>query len=228
MNRFVPAVVIVLALVIAFVLSRPKPLSQTLAPSVTVNARVLEGTAIPPQAVKNLRVVLLAQGLVLADSSVTAGRYRLELPSQVNSALESLKDVQLLHGDGRLPPEILGIDTKILMYDDQNKSGALEPGEPQLEAALFPPNTDPNLRSFFKYKILLLGAATSFTETQDTATGTKGYYRYNLPLKSGWNILEGELASNGYDVGLRSENTWDIFAALPAGGKATPPAFTPQ
>ena len=178
--------------------------------------------------VKNLRLVLVADGLALADSAVTAGRYRLELPKQIDSNLESLKDVQLLHGEGRLPPNILGTSTKMLMYDDQNKNGALDSGEPQLEAALFPPNTDPNLRSFFKYKILLLGAAHSFIETQDTASGTKGYYRYNLPLKRGWNILEGELASNGYDVRLRSENKWDIFAALPTSGKTTPPAFTPQ
>ncbi len=228
MNRFVPAVVIVLALVVAFFLSRPKASNEPQALSTTVKARVLEGTANSPQAVENLRVVLVADGLALADSAVTAGRYRLELPSQIISTLESLKDVQLVHGDGRLPENVLGTDTKILMYDDQNKSGALDSGEPQLEAALFPPKTDPNLRTFFKYKVLLLGSASRFIETQDTATGTKGYYRYNLPLQSGWNILEGELASNGYDVRLRPENSWDIFAALPAGGKATPPAFTPQ
>ncbi|MEY4530603.1 MAG: hypothetical protein RLZZ156_1324, partial [Deinococcota bacterium] len=181
-----------------------------------------------PQVVENLRVALVMAGASVADSAVTNDQYRLELPSEITVPLSSLKDVQLLHGDGRLPETVLGADTKLLMYDDQNKNAVLDSGEPQLEASLLVPNSDPNLMAFFRYKVLLVGSEARLIETQDSATGAKGYYRYNLTLKTGWNILEGELASNGYDVRLRSEDKWDILAALPAGGKNSPPAFTPQ
>ena len=228
MNRFIPVVVIVLALVAAFLFSRPKPVGNPVASGFSVQARVLSGKAIAPQAVDNLRVALIVAGTSVAESAVTNGQYRLELPSEIIVPPVSLKDVQLVHGDGRLPESILGAETKFLMYDDQNKNALLDGGEPQLEATLFTPNTDPNLRAFFRYKVLLVNSEARLVETQDSATGAKGYYRYNLPMQTGWNLLEGELASNGYDVRLRSDNKWDILAALPPGGKATPPAFTPQ
>lgn len=229
MNRFVPAGIIIIALIAAFLFSRPQP-SAPSAPTTTPTfaTRVLTGQAISPQAVKNLHVVLLVAGQAVADSAVVNNTYKLELPAQIAAPLTSLKDVQLLHGDGRLPESVLGADTKLVMYNDQNNNKILDSGEPQLEAAFFTPKTNPNLRGFFKYKIVLLLAAASLTETQDSATGAKGYYRYNLPMVAGWNMLEGELASNGYDMRLRNDNTWDIFAALPASGKTSPPVFTPQ
>jgi hypothetical protein len=228
MNRFIPVVVIVIALVVAFLISRPKPVANAIVSNFSVQARTLTGKAIAPQAVDHLRVALLIAGTSVAESAVTNGQYSLELPSEIKLPPISLKNVQLVHGDGRLPESALGADAKLLMYEDQNKNAVLDSGEPQLEATLFTPNTDLNLRAFFRYKLLLLNADVRFIETQDSATGAKGYYRYNLPATAGWNILEGELASNGYDVRLRSDNKWDILAALPAGGKATPPVFTPQ
>jgi hypothetical protein len=167
-------------------------------------------------------------GVSLAESAVTDDLYRLELPSQIALPMASLKDAQLVHGDGRLPETTFGAETKLVMYDDQNKNSLLDSGEPQLEASLITPNSDPNLMAFFRYKILLLNSETRLVEAQDSATGAKGYYRYNLALKSGWNILEGEFASNGYDVRLRPEDKWDILAALPAGGSESPPVFAPQ
>ena len=228
MNRFIPAIVIVAALVVAFFLSRPQPVADPSSPVTTVQARVLTGTAFPPQPVKHLAVALLVAGIPIAESAVdNNGQYSLTLPSTIEIPLESLKNQQLVHGDGRLPESATGLDTKPIMFDDQNNNKRYDNGEPQLEATLFKPKTDQNLRSFFRYKILLLGNATRFVETQDTASGTKGYYRYNLPLEKGWNLLEGEMASNGYDIRLRSENTWDMLAALPLGGNTSPPGFTP-
>ncbi len=227
MNRFIPAVVIIVALVVAFVLSRPKPVVDVVDVSTAVPARVLEGKAVPPQEVANLRIALTIVGVTIADTAVKQGMYRLELPDTIDLKLESLKDQQLVHGDGRLPASSMGAETKLLMYDDQDKSGTLDSGEPQLEASLLVPNSDPNLRAFFRYKVLLLASAVKFVETQDSATNAKGYYRYNLNLEKGWNILEGEL-TGGYDIRVRVENKWDILAALPTGGSSAPPAFTPQ
>jgi hypothetical protein len=227
MNRFIPAVVIIVALVVAFILSRPKPVVDPVNDLTTVPARVLEGMAIPPQEVANLRIALTIAGDAVADSAVKQGAYRLELPSTIDLKLESLKDQQLVHGDGRLPVNAMGADTKLLMYDDQNKNSTLDTGEPQLEASLIVPNSNPSLRAFFRYKVLLLGSPVKFIETQDSATNAKGYYRYNLNLEKGWNILEGEL-TGGYDIRVRNENKWDILAALPTGGSTAPPAFTPQ
>ncbi len=228
MNRFIPAIVIVVALVVAFLISRPRPVADLTSTSTTVEARVLSGTAFPPQPVKHLGVALLIANVPVAESGVdTSGQYSLNLPSSVDIPLESLKNQQLVHGDGRLPESALGLETKLIMFDDQNNNKRFDNGEPQLEASLFKPKADQNLRSFFRYQILLLGNATRFVETQDTASGTKGYYRYNLPLEKGWNVLEGELTSNGYDIRLRSENTWDMLSALPRGGNTKPPGFTP-
>jgi hypothetical protein len=228
MNRFLPVVVIVVALVVAFLLSRPKSVADGLPAFMTVTARVLEGQVIAPQKVDHLRVVLQIAGVSVADAEVKNGQYQLRLPNQIAVPAESLENVSLVHGDGRLPETALGGETKLLMYDDQNKNALLDSGEPQLEATLFKPKTDQNLRAFFRYKILLLKSPVGFVKTLDSATGAKGYYRYQLPLRAGWNILEGELASNGYDVRLREDNQWDILVPLPASGKATPPAFTPQ
>ena len=228
MNRFIPVVVIVFALIAAFLFSRPKPVADVIESGFSVKPRVLSGNAIPPQAVDHLRVALLLSGTSVAESAVSNGQYRLELPAEIKLPPITLKDVKLVHGDGRLPESALGAELQLLMYDDQNNNALLDSGEPQLEATLFTPNTDPNLRAFFRYQLLLVNSDVRFVETQDSATGAKDYYRYNLPLQTGWNILEGELASNGYDMRLRSDEKWDILAALPPGGKSTPPAFTPQ
>jgi hypothetical protein len=229
MNRILPAIVIVLALAAAFFFSRPAAIpAQNQNPALsTFPSRSLSGKVFSPQKVGSLHVGLLVAGVMIADAKVESGGYTLELPSQLPFALESLKNTQLLHGDGRLPETAMGADTKLVMFDDQNGSSTLDAGEPQLEAAFFTPNKDPNLQGFFKYKLLLSQNPVSFKTVMDAASGTKNYYRYDLALQSGWNMLEGEL-SGGYDVRLRSENTWDIFAALPRGGNTSPPAFTPQ
>jgi hypothetical protein len=229
MNRLVPAVVIVLALVAAFFFSRPAA-TPSQAPNQakpTFPNRTLSGRVFPPQQVDKLHVGLMVAGVMIADAKVENGNYSLELPSQLPFALESLKNTQLVHGDGRLPETAFGADTKLVMFDDQNGSNTLDNGEPQLEGSFFVPNKDPNLRAFFRYKLLLLQNPVDFKTIMDSASGAKDYYRYDLALQSGWNMLEGEL-TGGYDVRLRSDNTWDILAALPAGGNSSPPAFTPQ
>jgi hypothetical protein len=229
MNRFLPGLAIVLALVAAFFISRPAatPNQAPTPDKATFPTRSLSGKVFPPQQVNNLHVGLLVAGVMIAEAKVENGNYRLELPSQLPFALESLKNTQLLHGDGRLPETTFGADTKLVMFDDQNGNNTLDGGEPQLESSFFMPNKDPNLRAFFKYKVLLVQNPVQFKTIMDSASGAKDYYRYDLSLQSGWNMLEGEL-TGGYDVRLRLDDTWDILAALPAGGNTTPPGFTPQ
>jgi hypothetical protein len=228
MNRFLPAVVIVLALVAAFFFSRPAPAPSQPTTNPTFPKRTLSGKVFAPQQVASLTVGLLVADTLVSSAKVQNGDYSLELPSQLPFALGTLDNTQLLHGDGRLPSGTLGSDTKLIMFDDQNNNSALDGGEPQLEASLFPPDKAPNLQGLFRYKLLLLGSPARLIESQDSATGTKDFYRYDLPLESGWNVLEGEFASNGYDVRLRSETTWNILPMLPRGGNTAPPAFTPQ
>jgi hypothetical protein len=228
MNRFLPAVLIVLALAAAFFFSRPAPTPSQSPSNPTFPKRTLSGKVFAPQQVANLNVALLIADTLVASAKVENGDYRLELPSQLPFAPGTLDNTQLLHGDGRLPSGTVGSDSKLIMFDDQNNNGTPDGGEPQLEGSFFPPDKTPNLQGLFRYKLLLLGSAARLTENQDSATGAKDFYRYNLPLEAGWNIVEGEFASNGYDVRLRSETTWNILPMLPRGGNTAPPAFTPQ
>jgi hypothetical protein len=204
--------------------SQPDP-SQT---SPTVPKRTLSGKVFAPQQVANLNVALMIADTLVSSAKVENGDYRLELPSQIPFAPGTLDNTQLVHGDGRLPSGTLGSDSKLVMFDDQNNNSTLDSGEPQLEASFFPPDKTLNLQGFFRYKLLLIGSPARLIESQDSATGAQDFYRYDLSLEAGWNILEGEFGSNGYDVRLRSETTWNILPMLPRGGNTAPPAFTPQ
>lgn len=218
----------VLAFGVAFFLSRPAAIPNQDNPKPTFAKRVLTGKAFAPQQVSNFAVGLYLNEVMVASSKVENGDYRLELPEKLPFDLVSLANTQLLHGEGRLPAATLGAESKLVMFDDANQNGTLDAGEPQLEASFFPPDKEIKLQGFFRYKLLLVGSPTRFIETQDSASGAKGFYRYNLPLESGFNMLEGEFASNGYDVRLRSGDTWNIVPMLPRGGNTSPPGFTSQ
>jgi hypothetical protein len=228
MNRFLPAVVIVLALAAAFFLSRPVSAPTQSTQNPTFPKRTLSGKVFAPQQVANLNIGLMVADTLVSSAKVQNGDYKLELPSQLPFALGTLDNTQLLHGDGRLPSGTVGSDSKLIMFDDQNNNGTPDGGEPQLEASFFPPDKAPNLQGLFRYKLLLSGGAAKLVENQSSATGAQNFYRYNLSLEAGWNILEGEFASNGYDVRLRPETTWNVVPMLPRGGNTAPPAFTPQ
>ncbi len=228
MKQTLPILLIIAALAAAFWFSRGTPATNSSTGNPVFTARVLEGQAIPPTASENLRVAVLLAGVSVADSVVENKTYKLELPSQISVPLDNLKQVQLMHGDARLPDSVQGLEAKIVMYMDQNKNAKLDSGEMQVEGTLFTPKSELALQAFFKYKILLLGTPTKLIENQDSATGAKEFYRYNLDLQAGWNILEGEFASNGYEIRLKQENAWDIVSPLPAGGKGDPAGFTPQ
>ncbi len=226
-KRVLPPLVILVALVAAFILSRPKPVSSPGSKTFEVPALTLSGSVAAPSSDVPVRVAALVNGQSVADSGVVDGKYKLSLPGKLSADLGDLKGVSLLHGDGHLRGEAKASEVKILIYQDNNKNASYDLGEPKLEAALLPGGKDPNYQGFFQYKVLLLSAAASLKESQDNATGAKNFYRYDMQFQPGYNILEAELASSGYEMRAASGGNWDLLAPLLRGGKSGPATFTP-
>jgi hypothetical protein len=193
-----------------------------------VSARVLEGSVSAPVSETPLRVAALLNGFPIADGSIENDKYRLELPAKLSSSLSPMSNIELLHGEARLPGN--GLDVQLVMYQDVDKNNRFDQGEPKLSATVFPPGKDPELRGFFRYKVLLIDQDASLETQQDNPTGAKNFYRYAVQAKRGWNILEGELASNGFDMRIQDGNTWDLLPELPkgGGGESGPPQFAPN
>ncbi|NJK45674.1 MAG: hypothetical protein HC933_16680 [Pleurocapsa sp. SU_196_0] len=228
MNRVLPVVLIVIALGAAFLLSRPRPAPVTESNgTLEVPALTLEGTVATLESDLPVRVAAIAAGEVIADSGVVDGKYKLELPATVNLTLGSLEGISLLHGEGRLQGAARASEVTILTYQDANRDAKYELGEPKLEAALLPANSDPNLLAYFKYKVILLSGDANLQAQEDNPTGAKNFYRYDIRMNRGYNILQGEFASNGYEMKTTTGTNWDLLVPLPAGGNTSPPAFTP-
>jgi hypothetical protein len=193
-----------------------------------VNARVLEGKVSAPASEVPLRVAALLNGFPIADGGIEGDQYRLELPAKLNSSLSPMSTIELLHGEARLPGN--GLDVQLVMYQDANKNNQFDSDESKLAATVFPPGKDPELRGFFRYKVILIDQDASLETSQDNPTGAKNFYRYDVQAKRGWNILEGELASNGFDMRIQDGNTWDLLPELPkgGGGEGGPPQFAPN
>jgi hypothetical protein len=225
-NRVLPVVLIVAALIAAFLLSRPRPTPVTDGP-LDVPTLTLEGAVATLESDVPVRVAAVAGGEVIADSGVVEGRYKLELPATPNLTLGSLEGIALLHGEGRLQGAARAAEVTILTYQDANRDAKYELGEPKLEAALLPANADPNLLAFFKYKIILLSDSANLQAQEDNPTGAKNFYRYDIRMNRGYNILQGEFASSGYEMKTTTGTKWDLLVPLAVGGNTGPPAFTP-
>ncbi len=193
-----------------------------------VSARVLEGKISAPPSEVPLRVAALVNGFAIAESGVENDQYRLELPAKVDLTLTPMTNVDLLHGEARLPGN--GLDLQLIMYQDVDKNNRYDQGDPKVVATVFPPDKDAELRGFFRYKIVLIDQDATLEVQKDNPTGAKNFYRYNVQAKRGWNVLEGELASNGFEMRMQSANTWDLLPELPrgAGGESGPPQFAPN
>ena len=231
MKRILPFALILIALVIAVILSRRAPPAVsppvTSAPSLRVAPLTLSGAVESPTSDLPVRVTAVLNGASIADSPIKDGQYRLELPARVPTPSGQLGDLTLLHGEGRLEGNATADELRVLVYQDANRNAAYEVGEPKLEPVLLPAGKDANLRAYFRYKILLLSDDSSLTAAEDNPSGAKNFYRYAIAAKRGYNILQGEFASNGFEMTLVSGADWDLLTALPVGGgSASPPAFT--
>jgi hypothetical protein len=233
MKRAVPIILIVVALAVALFLSRnafaPQPATPDASSTeIQVPALTLSGAVEAPQSDLPVRVAALLDGASIADAPVRDGRYSLTLPATVPAPNTALDQISLLHGDGRLQGAgVKGEDITLLVYQDENRNGSYDMGEPKLEPGLLRSGSDPNLRAFLRYKIVLLDGAASFKGSLDNPTGAKNYYRYDLSAVRGYNIVQGDFASGGYEMSIKQGGNWDLLIPLPPGGKGDPPAFTP-
>jgi hypothetical protein len=198
--------------------------------SLTVPARVFEGGALYPLQAQTVRLAAIAGGVVVADSAVVDNKYKLELPAKIPDtvAFTLLENISLLHGEGHLKAAdgVKASDVKLVFYQDLNKNAAYDTGEPQLEGTLFQAGANPELQGYFGYKLILLNGAASLQESQDTASGTKGYYKYDLDLQPGWVLIQSELTGS-FEMTEVKGSKWDVVMPLQKGGKGSPPTFTP-
>jgi hypothetical protein len=231
-NKNLPFIALALiAIGVGLVTSGVFNTSKPTAPSsLVVNPRVFEGGALFPQQAQTVRLAAIAGGIVVAESAIVNYKYKLELPAKIPDtvAFTLLDNISLLHGEGRLKASegVKASDVKLAFYQDLNKNAAYDTGEPQLEGTLFQVGANPELQGFFEYKLILLNGAVSLKESQDTASGTKDYYKYNLDLEPGWALIQSELTGS-YEMTEVQGSNWDVVMPFQKGGKASPPTFTP-
>ncbi len=228
MKRILPFALILIALVIAVILSRRAPQPVTSGSSLSVAPLTLSGAVEAPTSDLPVRVSATVNGVNIADSAVKDGQYRLELPASVPAPSGQLGNLTLLHGEGRLTGTGTADEVQVLVYQDANRNAAYDAGEPKLEPVLLPAGQDANLRAYFRYKVLLLSDDANLTGSEDNPSGAKDFYRYAVNAKRGYNILQGEFASNGFEMKIVDAPGWDLLTPLPVGGGTnSPPAFTP-
>jgi hypothetical protein len=193
-----------------------------------VSSRVIEGGIDLPLEGDTLRVAVLVGTQRVADAPAPGGKFRIALPEKLeNVPLSALSDIPLPHGDGRLQSSdgALAAMAHVFAYQDANGNKRLDEGEPSAEGELSKTDVAPDLRGFFKNELVLTSKATSLNEDQDSRTGAKGYYRYQLSLAPGWHVLEGEFGSNGYDVREATGSGWNLVVPFKP---AAPGPKTPQ
>jgi hypothetical protein len=176
------------------------------------------------------RLLFSAGSTVLADVAVKDGQWSATLPASIsNPDLGTLENVKLVYGYGRLKiaagSSVQGANVKVQTYSDENKNAKFDAGETASELSLFPAGKETGMRGFFKYQLVLLSGNAALKEQQDAPSGAKNYYRYNLELGAGYNLLEGELASNGYEIrqlATKASNNFDAFVVQRGGGEGPP------
>jgi hypothetical protein len=224
----IPALIAIgVGLAVSGVFNTSKPAAPS---SLTVTPRVFEGGALFPMQAQTVRLAAIAGGVVVADSAVVNNKYKLELPAKIPDgvAFTLLENISLLHGEGHLKAVdgVKASDVKLIFYQDLNKSAKYDTGEPQLEGTFFKAGANLELQGYFQYKLILLNGAAALQESQDTATGTKGYYKYDLKLEPGWALIQSELTGSFEITEVKGEK-WDVVMPLAKGGKGSPPTFTP-
>jgi hypothetical protein len=231
----VPVAVLIIIAVIAFAVLRPAnsvvaPASSSpeiSAPSnepavrVEIPERTLEGAVETPTPLANSHVAALIGSQVIAQAAVKNNVYRLVLPAKLeNAALTGLENVKLPNGDGRLKGDgAVGAAVQFVAFDDTNGNSLPDADEASVNLAPFKAGQDAAMRGFFRYGLVIVSKASSLKEIQDHPTGAKGFYRYDLKFTPGWHVIEGEFASQGFDVRESSGNTFDLIVPRTPSGK---------
>jgi hypothetical protein len=230
----VPIAVLIAIAVIAFAAMRPTnpvvvPASSPEATvpssnsgvSVNIPERTLEGVVETPTPLSKPYVAALVGSQVIAQTAVKDNGYRLILPAKLeNAALTGLEDVKLPNGEGRLKGDgAVGATVQFVAFDDANGNSQPDADETSVNLALFKAGQDAAMRSFFRYEMVIVSKTSSLKETQNHPTGAKGFYRYNLEFDPGWHVIEGEFASQGYDIRESSGNKFDLVVPRTPSGK---------
>jgi hypothetical protein len=229
-----PIAVLIVIAVIAFVAARPSPSTPVLTPEiqppgaevpigsglkVRVPERQISGVIETPTPLEHPFVAALIGTRVIATASANEGVYSLSLPATLEDApLTGLKEVKLPNGEGRLRAKkiLLGFDgmganVRFVAFDDVNNNTQPDPEETSIDLAPFRAGQDNAMRGFFRYGLVLVPEAAGLKETQDHPTGAKNFYRYDLELSPGWHVIEGEFASQGFDIRESTGNRFDLI-----------------
>jgi hypothetical protein len=233
------AVLIVIA-VVAFAAMRPAnpvvvpvtsspevttPLSNA-GGSVSIPERTLEGLVETPSPLSKPHVAALIGSQVIARAAIKDNEYKLTLPAKLeNAALTNLENVKLPNGEGRLKGDdtadtgALGATVQFVAFDDANGNAKPDPDETNVKLAPFKAGQDEAMRGFFRYGLVIVAKAARLKETQDHPTGAKSFYRYDLEFAPGWHVIEGEFASQGYDIRESNGSKFDLIVPRTPSGK---------
>jgi hypothetical protein len=226
------AVLIVIAM-IAFVATRqtsletPATLTQSSVPSsitgvnLNVPERTLEGLVETPTPLSKPYVAAFIGSQVIARVAVKDTEYRLILPAKLeNAELIGLEKMKLPNGEGRLKGDgAVGAPVRFVAFDDANGNTQPDPDETSIDLAPFKAGQDQAMRGFFRYGLVIVSQASSLQETQDHPTGAKDFYRYDLKFAPGWHVIEGEFASQGYDIRESTGDKFDLIVPRTPSGK---------
>jgi hypothetical protein len=170
--------------------------------NINIPERTLEGAVETPTPLSNPHVAALIGSQVIAQTAVKDNGYRLILPATLeDAALTDLEEVKLPNGEGRLKGDgAVGATVQFVAFDDANSNAQPDPDETSVNLAPFKAGQDAAMRGFFRYGLVIVSKTSSLKETQDHPTGAKGFYRYDLEFDPGWHVIEGEFASQGYDI----------------------------
>jgi hypothetical protein len=231
----VPIAVLIVIAVIAFAAMRPA--NPVVAPetsnpevnasssdsgmSVNIPERTLEGAVEIPTPLANPHVAALIGSQVIAQAAVKDNGYTLILPAKLeNAALTDLGQVKLPNGEGRLKGDgAVGATVQFVAFDDANGNTQPDPDEASVNLAPFKAGQDDAMRGFFRYGLVIVSKTSSLKEIQDHPTGAKKFYRYDLEFDPGWHVIEGEFASQGYDIRESTGSKFDLIVPRTPSGK---------
>jgi hypothetical protein len=227
--------VLIVIAVIAFAALRPVRPTAILAPSspevsafssnsglsINIPERTLEGAVETPTPLANPHLAALIGSQVIAQTAVKDNAYKLTLPAKLeNAALTDLEEVKLPNGEGRLKGDgAVGAAVQFVAFDDANGNSQPDPIEASVNLAPFKAGQDAAMRGFFRYGMVIVSKASGLKETQDHPTGAKNFYRYDLEFSPGWHVIEGEFASQGYDIRESTGNQFDLIVPRTPSGK---------
>jgi hypothetical protein len=231
----VPIAVLIVLAVIAFAAMRPAnpvvapassnpevtPPSSNSGLSINISERTLQGAVETPTPLANLRVAALIGSQVIAQTVIKDNGYRLVLPAKLeNAELTGLKDVKLPNGEGRLKGDgAVGATVQFVAFDDANGNSQPDADEMSVNLVPFKAGQDAAMRGFFRYGMVIVSKAASLKETQDHPTGAENFYRYDLEFGPGWHVIEGEFASQGYEIRESTGNQFDLIVPRTPSGK---------